>query len=289
MRLLFYFFAQLPLVVLQLLGALIGNLLWLIPNDRRTTAITNVRRCFPEMKPAEQRRVARLSLGAEMKTYCETPMIWLGADWRVRRLVAGYRGLEAFTKAYEPKTGMMLLTLHQGCFEAGAIPMSATWPLAGIYKPQKGVVDELSMKGRSRNGGILVPAVGGSVREQMQKLVDDGLGIYIMPDQDPPEGRGVFAPFFGNLAHTPTLVHRLLQKRKVPVILMWAKRLSWGRGFRVYIREASPGIYDADPVASATSMNADFEGFVRDCPEQYWWGYKRFRRQPPGAPPFYPK
>ena len=289
MRFLFYFFALLPLVVLQLLGALIGNLLWLIPNDRRTTAITNVRRCFPDWTPAEQRRVARLSLGAEMKTYCETPMIWLGAGWRLRRLVREYRGLDAFEKAIKPGKGMLLLTLHQGSFEAGAIPMSGTYALAGIYKPQKGAVNDLSIKGRSRNNGILVPAVGGSVSEHLQKLLDRGLGVYIMPDQDPPEGRGVFVPFFGNLAHTPKLVHRLLQTRQVPVILMWVQRLSWGRGFRVHLREASPGIHDADPMTSATAMNADFEVFVRDCPEQYWWGYKRFRRQPPGAPRFYPK
>jgi KDO2-lipid IV(A) lauroyltransferase len=34
-------------------------------------------------------------------------------------------------------------------------------------------------------------------------------------------------------------------------------------------------------------MNRGLERCVRECPEQYWWGYKRFRRQPPGAPDFY--
>ena len=55
----------------------------------------------------------------------------------------------------------------------------------------------------------------------------------------------------------------------------------------MHFREPSPGVRDPDPVVSATALNADFEAFVRSRPEQYFWGYKRFRRRPPGEPNFY--
>jgi Kdo2-lipid IVA lauroyltransferase/acyltransferase len=280
--------ALLPLSALQAIGALIGWLLWLLPNSRRSTAITNVERCFPDLSPAERKRLAREAIRHEVTTFVETPMIWLGSDAKVRGLVTQWHGLEIFDAAMKPGNGMLLLTLHQGSFEAGAIPLSATYPLAGIYKPQKGALDELSVRGRSRYTGILVPAVGGNVGAQVSSLAGKGYGIYFMPDQDPPRGRGVFAPFFGHLAHTPTLVHRLSQLRPdLPIVLMWVERLPKARGFAVHFREPSPGIRDPDAVKSCTSLNADFEEFVRMRPDQYWWGYKRFRRRPPGEPKFY--
>jgi Kdo2-lipid IVA lauroyltransferase/acyltransferase len=289
MRLLFRLIALLPLSVLQAAGALIGWALWLLPNSRKRAAVTNVARCFPELGPAEQRRRAREAIRHEVTTFVETPMVWLGSDARVRALVTQWDGLEVFDAAMKPGKGMLLLTLHQGSFEAGAIPLSASYPLAGIYKPQKGTLDALSLQGRSRYQGILVPAVGGNVGAQVTALCAKGYGVYFMPDQDPPKGRGIFAPFFGHQAHTPTLVHRLSQLRPdLPIVLMWVERLPRAQGFVVHFRAPSPGIRDPDPVKSATSMNADFEAFVRSRPEQYWWGYRRFRRRPPGEPKFYP-
>jgi KDO2-lipid IV(A) lauroyltransferase len=288
MRLLFRLIALLPLSVLQAVGAFIGWALWLLPNSRKRTAVVNVARCFPELGDKERARLAREAIRHEVTTFVETPMIWLGSDAKVRGLVREWKGLEIFDAAMKPGKGMLLLTLHQGSFEAGAIPLSATYPLAGIYKPQKGALDEMSVQGRSRYTGILVPAVGGNVGAQVSALAAKGYGIYFMPDQDPPRGRGVFAPFFGTLAHTPTLVHRLSQLRPdLPIVLMWVERLPRAQGFVVHFREPSPGIRDPDAVKSATSLNADFEAFVRMRPEQYWWGYKRFRRRPPGEPRFY--
>ena len=288
MRIAFHLLALLPLGVLQTLGALAGWVLWLLPNSRRSTAIVNVARCFPELPAAAQRRLVRQSITHEVTTFIETPMIWLAPDARVRALVKSWDGLEIFDAAMKPGKGLLLLTLHQGSFEAGAIPLSATYPLAGIYKPQKGALNDLSVQGRSRYSGILVPAVGGNVGGQVTALAARGYGIYFMPDQDPPEGRGVFAPFFGIAAHTPTLVHRIVKARPdVAIVLMWVERLPRAQGFVVHFRAPSEGIRDADAVTSATALNADFEAFVRSCPEQYWWGYKRFRRRPPGEPPFY--
>jgi len=288
MRIAFRLLALLPLAVLQGFGAFAGWVLSLLPNSRRSTAIVNVARCFPELSAAEQRRLVRQSITHEVTTFIETPLVWLGSDVRVRALVKSWDGLEIFDAAMKPGKGVILLTLHQGSFEAGAIPLSATYPMAGIYKPQKGALNDLSVQGRSRYTGILVPAVGGNVGGQVAALAAKGYGVYFMPDQDPPKGRGVFAPFFGHLAHTPTLVHRLARARPdLPIVLMWVERLPRAQGFVVHFRAPSPGIRDPDPIKSATALNADFEAFVRSRPEQYWWGYKRFRRRPDGEPKFY--
>jgi KDO2-lipid IV(A) lauroyltransferase len=288
MRLLFRLIALLPLSVLQAFGSFLGWVLWLLPNSRRSTAMINVRKCFPELAAAEQRRLAREAIRHEVTTFIETPMIWLGPDARVRSLVKQWNGLEIFEAAMKPGTGAILLTLHQGSFEAGAIPLSVTWPIAGIYKPQKGALNDLSVQGRSRYKGVLMSSEDGNIGTQITTLTAKGYAVYFMPDQDPPRGRGVFAPFFGHLAHTPKLIPRLAKLRPdLPIVLMWVERLPRAQGFAVHFREPSPGVRDRDPVKAATSLNADFEAFVRSRPEQYWWGYKRFRRRPEGEPPFY--
>ncbi|HUP92558.1 MAG TPA: hypothetical protein VM074_09955, partial [Solimonas sp.] len=182
--------------------------------------------------------------------------------------------------------GVILLTLHQGAFEAVAIPMSASYPFYGIYKPQKGVVNELSLRGRKRFGGRMVEAEAG-VRKAAIPLLAQGLGVYYMPDHDPPEGRGLFAPFMGVQAHTATLIARLVRDSGSPVVFMFGERLPRAQGYIAHYFDAPEGIYSTDPVASTTAMNQGLEICVRACPEQYWWGYKRFRRRPPGEPAFY--
>ena len=288
MRFGFKLLASLPLSVLQALGAALGWILSRVPNSRRSAAIVNVARCFPELSAAEQRHLVREAIRHEVTTFFETPMVWLGPDARVRSLVKQWNGLEIFEAAMKPGTGAILLTLHQGSFEAGAIPLSATWPIAGIYKPQKGALNDLSVQGRSRYKGVLMSSDAGNIGSQLTALTAQGYAVYFMPDQDPPRGRGVFAPFFGHLAHTPKLVPRLAKMRPdLPIVLMWVERLPRAQGFAVHFRAPSPGIRDPDPVKSATALNADFEAFVRSRPEQYWWGYRRFRRRPEGEPPFY--
>jgi len=289
MRLAFRLIALLPLSVLQALGAIAGWLLWLLPNSRRSTALINVAKCFPELGKAQQRRLAREAIRHEVTTFIETPMVWLGSDAKVRALVKQWDGLPIFDAAMKGGKGALLLTLHQGSFEAGGIPLSATYPIAGIYKPQKGALNDLSVQGRSRFNSTLVSSSDGNIGAQVMSLCAKGYAVYFMPDQDPPRGRGVFAPFFGHLAHTPRLVHRFARLRPdLPIVLMWVERLPRAQGFAVHFRAPAPGLHDPDPVVSAASLNADFEAFVRSRPEQYWWGYKRFRRRPPGEPAFYP-
>jgi KDO2-lipid IV(A) lauroyltransferase len=252
-------------------------------------ALRNIGRCMPELDPAEQRRIARLSLGHELKTYLETARAWLGPERAVMNAVHEYRGVEALDRAYAHGRGLILLTLHMGVFEAVAIPMSAIYHRGrwyALYKQQRGAVNELSIKGRGRFGGRMLEAVGGISKAALPVLAEN-YGMYYMPDHDPPEGRGIFVPFMGQLAHTPTLIAKLVRVSGARVVFLWGERLPWARGYVGHFFDAEPEIYDADPKIATAAMNRGLERCVRECPEQYWWGYKRFRRQPAGAPQFY--
>jgi KDO2-lipid IV(A) lauroyltransferase len=286
MKILFYALAWLPLLVLQMLGGTVGWWLWVSNSSRKRIALRNISRCMPELSDAEQRRIARASLGHEFKTYVETARVWVGPGSLVKRSVREWRGIALLEAAFAQGKGVILLTLHQGAFEAVAIPMSATFPFYGLYKPQRGMLNALSLKGRRRFGGRMVIAEAG-VRKAALPLLAEGLGVYYMPDHDPPEGRGIYVPFMGHAAHTPTLIARLAKESGSPVVFMFGERLSWGRGYIAHYIAAPEGIAGDDVEAATAAMNQGLEACVRACPEQYWWGYKRFRRQPAGAPNFY--
>lgn len=286
MRLLFHSIAWLPLVALQMLGAFVGWILWVTHSSRRRVALRNLTRCMPELSAQAREQIARASITNEITTYLETARVWLGPARPVQKAVREWRNINVLERAFAKGKGVILLTLHQGAFEAVAIPMSANFPFYGLYKPQKGVINELSLRGRCRFGGRMVQAEAG-VRRAALPLLAQGYGVYYMPDHDPPEGRGVFVDFMGVPAHTPTLIARLVQESGSPVVFMFGERLPWARGYIAHYYDAPEGIYSEDATASTAAMNLGLAQCVRDYPRQYWWGYKRFRRQPPGAPAFY--
>src|SRR3546814_16394113 len=94
--------------------------------------------------------MARAALAHEFMTYIETIRVWLGPARAIRGAVKEWRGLEVLDRAFAQNKGVILLTLHQGAFEAIAIPMSEKYPFCGLYKPQRGIFNELSIKGRTR-------------------------------------------------------------------------------------------------------------------------------------------
>lgn len=287
MRLLLRSFALLPLPALHGIAALAGWLLWHARDKRRRVALRNLERCMPELAPREQIQIARAAIVHEMKTYAEAPLIWFGSRRRILRLTRAFNGIEQVDALLARGKGLILLTPHLGAFEACAMPFALGHPITGLYKPQKGRLEAIALEGRDRFGATMVSTAGGGSREKLLPVLARNETAYFIPDQDPPEGRGVFAPFFGLAAHSPVLVQRLIQASGAPVIFFVGQRLGRGRGFIGHFRAAPDAIYDADMLISVAAMNAAVEACIREYPDQYWWGHRRFRRQPEGLPPFY--
>jgi len=289
MALLLKLLGSLPLPFLHLLGALAGGLLWWLPSKRKRVALRNISACLPNLSDTEQRKLARSALKHEAQTLLECPYLWFAPADKVSKLIRERRGAELVDEALKQGKGVILLTAHLGSWEAAGMTQSLLHPMTGLYKPQKGEMDRVIFEGRSRFGVKLVATDGGKMRQVLRPLLENHETVYFMPDQDPPEGRGVFVPFFGVNAHTPVLVSKLVQHTGAPVVYFYSERVPGGRGFIVHYRPAPPEIHDPDLMKSAAAVNAGIEACVRECPEQYWWGYERFRRRPPGETSFYPR
>lgn len=277
----------LPLPLTHAIGVWVGGLLWWIPNDLRRIASRNLVLTFPEMPVADRERLLRRNLWETGKLLLELGPLWLWRGERVLALVRGaVAGEEALTDTVRRRRGAILLTPHLGAWEMAGLYYSSRHPLTILYRPSRLGLDELSVRGRGRLGGKVVATDARGVRSLLTAL-RNGEILGILPDQDPGDEGGVFAPFFGISASTMTLVSRLTRNTGAPVFLTWAERLPRGRGFALHLR-ALPEVTAAGSLEeSAAALNRGVEAAVRSLPAQYLWAYKRFKTRPPGEPKLY--
>lgn len=282
----------LPLPVLHSIGWLAGWIMWFIPNSQKRTAVQQVAWCLPQLDTRAQRRLVRKSLIETAKAIVEAPAFWYGPFSRVSRWIHDEEIMAQLRERTSSSGGAAIfLTPHLGAWELTSFVGALIGPLTILYKPQTradGKANELMNPGRARMDNIRLASTDAKgVRTLLNALKKHEM-IGILPDHDPPEGSGVFAPFFGRPAHTMDLVGRLARRSGAPVIIFVAERLSWGRGFRFHLIDAPQGV--DDPEQGPTILNEGLEQCIMRWPQQYWWGYKRFRRLPDGVQsPYMPK
>jgi KDO2-lipid IV(A) lauroyltransferase len=156
-----------------------------------------------------------------------------------------------------------------------------------MYKPpQSAAVDSLMLAGRTHLGMALAPTDTGGIRILLAALKRGEL-IGILPDQDPKEGAGVFAPFFGIATKTMTLLPKLAARSGATVLVSYAERLAWGRGYRIHFLPVDGAVNEKDELAAVTALNQAVEQAIRQSPAQYQWSYKRFRSRPEGEASLY--
>ena len=110
-----------------------------------------------------------------------------------------------------------------------------------------------------------------------------GGSLGILPDQVASSGDGVWAPFLGRPAYTPTLTASLQHKTGAAAFFVAAERLSWGRGYHLHVFPVLDDL-PANKAEAALRINQGVEAVVRRFPAQYLWSYNRHKR-PGGAPP----
>ncbi|MHA7833375.1 MAG: lysophospholipid acyltransferase family protein [Algiphilus sp.] len=273
----------LPTAVLRLLGTVAGWLLWWSGVRPQRDADLHIARCFPDLPKATRRRLVRRSLCAFATAIMESPAIWFGPEKRLRRcLHAPAAAARLRALANQHPGGAIVLCPHIGSWELAGMFCAAHGGITSLYKPQPGALDTLILHGRQRLGARLVSSDGGAGVRALLMALRRGERVGILPDQDPPEGAGAFAPLFGIPAHTPTLVHGLARRTQAQVLFCYAERVGWRR-FRFHIVPA-PSAGD-----SVEALNHAVEKVVLHLPGQYWWSYRRFRRRPEGQPRFYPR
>jgi Kdo2-lipid IVA lauroyltransferase/acyltransferase len=280
MGLVFRCLSRLPLALLHALGAILGWIVYLASTTYRRRFKANVAQAgiaWPAARPA---------IAAAGRMAAELPWLWIAQKGRPLGDKLQWDGGERIAAALAEKRGLVMLTPHMGCFEicAQAIAERFTTPEAPItvlYRPaRQASLRDVMAGSRERPGLATAPASLAGVR-QMIRALRKGEVIGLLPDQVPPDGLGVWAPFFGRPAYTMTLAARLVQQTGAALLLIWGERLPGGQGFVVHVLPAPAIPADASNEAAAALVNEAMEGLIRCAPGQYLWGYHRYK-QPRG-------
>ena len=267
----FRFFSILPLWLLHALGAAMGWAAFLVSSVYRRRFVENA--ALAGYRFAQ----VRAAVAHAGRMAAELPRLWLGAAPPCR-----IEGEACLQQAYAAGRGVVFLTPHLGCFEMSAQAVARRWgathgPITVLYRPARQPwLAKVMETARNRPGMQAVPTTLAGVR-QMIKALRRGEAVGLLPDQVPPEGQGLWSPFFGRDAYTMTLAARLALQTGATVLLARCERQPWGRGYVLYLEPLSAPL--DDPLdAAVLQINQAMEHVIRQCPQQYLWGYARYKQ-----------
>lgn len=273
-----------PLRLLHKFADLMARLAFALPTETGRITLINLKLVFPSLSETERRNLALQSIQETFKAAFELGHIWYGSIEYVLSLVKDVQGLDLVKAAQSSGRGIIFAAPHLGNWELLGVYISCLGPMTTLYKPPKiKGLDRLIAASRSRAGAELVPTNRQGVVSLTRALQKGGV-TGILPDQQPRNDGGVFAPFFGTQAFTMTLLPKLAAKTNAVVIFAYAKRRANGEGFEIAFIPGDPDICNPDPVLAATALNRSVEECVRAAPAQYQWEYKRFKKRPDDAP-----
>ncbi len=277
--------AQLPRAIQSGMGWVVGSVSYRMNSRACLVSRANIKLCLPHLSDASVETLVARSLILTGRTVFETPSVWLKAPEYNDPLIVEVRGESYLTEARSMGQGVLILLPHIGNWEMMNVYF-ARYPdqVTAMYQPPRQAYLAQDMHDvRERLGNDMVPANVAGVKGLYQRL-RHGRTVVVLGDQVPNHGK--FAPFFGEMALTDTLVWRMARSTGARLLFMCALRREDGR-FDIECRLPEEGVYDADIEVGLAAVNLTVQRCVEDHPEQYQWEYKRFRERPAGERKLY--
>ena len=270
----FRLLARASLATLHRLGALLGWLTWLASPTYRRHLRGNMALALGADSARRVRNAAIVNAG---RTSLELPRLWLHPLEETVRLVREVRGWDYVEAAQAAGKGILFLTPHLGCFEVTAQYYSHRAPISVLYRPPKQAwLQTMIEEGRARPQLYLAPADLSGVRTLI-KALRRGEAVGMLPDQAPRRGEGRWIDFFGRPAYTMTLAGKLSESGAA-VVLAWGERLPDGDGFRLHFMPPEHPV-EGSVEERAACISREMERLILKCPEQYLWGYNRYKQR----------
>lgn len=273
---------RIPVRASQLLGRWTALLLLpFIPRERAICAY-QLAMIYPELDARGRRRLARRSFQNLGMTLWETlalPRIRAEAErWLHLEGEAELRGV------YEEGRGVVLITGHMAnwellsvAFDCMRIPAQAV--VRSIVNTR---LNDLVVKHRQSEYMQIVQRGSKESPRQLLNCIKQGDVLVVGIDHDV-DVSGVFVDFFGIPANTPRVAASLALRMGVPVVSGFGRRRPDGSHLFHFRRIPVPkGLQDdKEGVRRYTQVFSDaMEAHIRECPEQWTWNHRRWKRRP---------
>lgn len=271
-------FSKLPLAAIQSIAKLIGMLLFAIKSSAREVTEINLSTAYPDLTQQQREFLTKESLKNQCMTYAESIKIWGSAPEFALQQIKQIHHEALFIEALKNPNGTLAVVTHFGAWELlNAWLNQYTQPLI-MYKPSKYKdLDRFMLEARQRLNATLVPTDETGVRAIFKHLKQGGFTV-ILPDHVPKKSGGIYSYFYGQNALSSTLVSKLAAKTQCSVVGLSCLRRADLSGFEIQVTALSEDIKSKDLQLSVDTLNKEMERMINVAPEQYLWGYKRFRK-----------
>ncbi len=245
-----------------------------IPNRYSRLMRQHIKLCLPDLDQSAQTQLYRQAMRHTVYTFTELAAVWCWPADKILRRVTSTDICEEFEQA---SGGKIILAPHLGSWEMLGIWLGKNCDAIILYKrPRNKALDSFVRQVRGRTGGTPVPTKKHGLRKLLIGL-RDGNNLMILPDQKPGAGKArIESEIFGVNAPTTTLVKNLCSKVECDVYIATIYRSSPPGEFSLTIQPLDRERLANDEITSAQYMNDKIEQLVRQSPEQYQWGYRRF-------------
>ncbi|MBE9607769.1 lysophospholipid acyltransferase family protein [Chitinilyticum piscinae] len=272
----------LPMPVIRILGAGIGELLYILLRRRRHVGLTNLRLCFPDWPPGRHEQVLHQHFRELGATFLAYGKLFFSSAAELKALIK-VEGEEHFLAAKQRQPTIALAPHFMG-LDFGGIRATIDHAGASMYAAQRGIFNELSLEVRSRFRSPTLIRRGDGLRPVI-KALRQHIPFYYLPDQDLGPKESIFVDFFGIPTATVPALGRLAAMTGAAVVPM-VTRLE-GNHFVTRYFPALGHFPTDDPAADTRRMNAFIEEQIITAPSQYYWLHRRFKTRPESTPSLY--
>lgn len=272
----------LPFRVVQRLGKKFGAIAYYLVPYRKSVALENLRKSFPEKKEKEIIRILK-------STYANF-FITIFEFMSIRKLTPDYiKGMieidnfDYVLEGLSKGRGLILMSGHFGNWELNAIAVGLMLgrPLNVIVKRQKNkFVDKEINKWRCFFGNKVIP-MERAFRESLRILSKGGV-VALLADQSAPK-EGLYVNFLGRPASTFAGPAVMSLKTGAPIVMGFAIRDEKFRYRIVFEKvEFERADDESENILRLTQAHtALLEKYIRLYPDHWLWFHRRWKHTPP--------
>jgi KDO2-lipid IV(A) lauroyltransferase len=251
---------------------------------RRKVIVENLRRVFGESAPQAEIEALAQAHYAHLALLLGEFLRYRWYSGRRKRALVRVENVEEFTKAWEAKKGVLVLTGHFGNFEVSTLAGLAQFPevrnrIHFVRRPIKPAWLDALVNRRMRKAGFGTIGKRGSL-DRMLALLERGDAIVFPFDQHARRPDGIDVEFFGHAAGTFKSLAIIALATGAPVLPAAAWREPDGRHVLRFEQALTPvAAQDPDEEIRRTTRayNRALEQLVLRHPEQWWWVHRRWK------------
>ncbi|MCF7809903.1 lysophospholipid acyltransferase family protein [bacterium] len=281
MLLLVGLFRYLPYRIAICFARLLAWKLAVILRLRRSVAIDNLNRAFPEKNSREIESIYRRCWSHFLQVGVEMARIPILNEREIKKRMDSSQG-SLIREILNRGKGVIVVSAHFGNWEwMGTAMVREGYDITFIVTSQSNqFVDEWMDRMRTK-GGIKTANRKDAVKATLKVLKNNEV-VAIMCDQD--AGRaGIFTVFFGQPASTPRGPALFHLKTGAPIVFSSSMRGKDGKYYVVFeemVFDELAGNRDTDELMIMQKITDRLEQEIRAFPDQWLWLHRRWKTKP---------